>query len=152
MQQLRHDSRSPMVIVDFAHTPDALTHALAAIREHCQGHIIVVFGCGGNRDTGKRAEMGAAAVAGADRVVLTDDNPRDEAPADIVWDILAGTGNPTEVVHDRAEAIAAAIRTAGAGDVVLIAGKGSETTQIHAGQSREFSDLAIARAALGLTE
>jgi UDP-N-acetylmuramoyl-L-alanyl-D-glutamate--2,6-diaminopimelate ligase len=109
-----------------------------------------VFGCGGERDRGKRAEMGAVARSLADHLVLTDDNPRREDPAAIIADILTGTGSgPTvDVVHDRAAAIGQALRSAAAGDIVLIAGKGHETVQIIGCEARPFSDQAVVRSVL----
>ena len=125
------DGRLPLVVVDYAHTPDALEQALLALREHCRGKLWCVFGCGGDRDRGKRALMGSAAAHLADKMIITNDNPRSEDPAQIAADILAGVGDSAavEVMHDRSSAIAAAIRQAGADDVVLVAGKGHETTQ-----------------------
>jgi UDP-N-acetylmuramoyl-L-alanyl-D-glutamate--2,6-diaminopimelate ligase len=138
------------VIVDFAHTPDALRRVLQALREHAPGRIWCVFGCGGERDRGKRAEMGAAADELADRIILTDDNPRNEDPARIIRDIRAGIreDNAVEVVRDRAAAIAHAIRSAAPDDIVLVAGKGHESVQIVRGVSRPFSDQAVARSVL----
>ncbi len=140
----------PAVLVDFAHTPDALRKALAAVREHCAGKVWCVFGCGGDRDRGKRAPMGAAAVSGADRVIVTDDNPRTEDPQQIIADILSGVGalDRLQVVPDRAAAIERAIRLARPGDAVLIAGKGHETVQITGGIRRPFADVEVARLAL----
>jgi UDP-N-acetylmuramoyl-L-alanyl-D-glutamate--2,6-diaminopimelate ligase len=140
------------VLVDFAHTPDALRKVLAAVREHCTGEVWCVFGCGGDRDRGKRAPMGEAAVTGADRVIVTDDNPRTEDPQQIIADILAGapTLDRLQVVPDRAAAIGRAIRLARAGDAVLIAGKGHETVQVTGHTRRPFSDVDVARAALSL--
>lgn len=141
----------PLVIVDFAHTPDALEQVLHAIREHCAGELWCVFGCGGDRDRGKRAEMGAVAARLANHVVLTDDNPRHEAPAQIVAEILAGFAGhaPPDVVHDRALAIGKAVASARSNDVVLIAGKGDENYQLEGAQSRAFSDRDVALRALG---
>ncbi|MBL8202187.1 MAG: UDP-N-acetylmuramoyl-L-alanyl-D-glutamate--2,6-diaminopimelate ligase [Chromatiales bacterium] len=140
----------PAVLVDFAHTPDALRKALAAVREHCTGEVWCVFGCGGDRDRGKRAPMGEAAVAGADRVIVTDDNPRTEDPQQIIADILGGVPSleRLQVVPERAAAIGRAIRLARPGDAVLVAGKGHETVQVTGGERRPFSDVAVARAAL----
>lgn len=140
----------PAVLVDFAHTPDALRKALAAVREHCAGEVWCVFGCGGDRDRGKRAPMGAAAVSGADRVIVTDDNPRTEDPQQIIADILSGIGllDRLQVVPDRAAAIERAIRLARPGDAVLIAGKGHETVQITGETRRLFSDVEVARLVL----
>jgi UDP-N-acetylmuramoyl-L-alanyl-D-glutamate--2,6-diaminopimelate ligase len=150
MERVLAAKPGPAVIVDFAHTPDALAKALQAVREHCRGRLWCVFGCGGDRDPGKRAPMGAAAAAGADAVVVTSDNPRSEAPGDIIAAILAGipAGSRVRVEPDRAAAIAAAIAGAGADDVVLIAGKGHETWQEAGGQRVPFADAAVARAAL----
>ncbi len=145
-----HGPRGPQVIVDFAHTPDALRRALGELRAHAQGAIWCVFGCGGDRDAGKRAPMGAIARELADHVIVTDDNPRSEDPDAIVADVLegAGRGPPVEVIRDRAAAIRHAIRSAGAGDIVLIAGKGHEKVQIVGDETRPFSDQAVAGAAL----
>ncbi|HHQ14249.1 MAG TPA: UDP-N-acetylmuramoyl-L-alanyl-D-glutamate--2,6-diaminopimelate ligase, partial [Chromatiales bacterium] len=150
MQRVNDSTDEPAVLIDFAHSPDALRNALEALREHCGGEIWCVFGCGGNRDRGKRAQMAAVAERYADHVIVTDDNPRDEDPEQIVAEILAGFAEPgnVEVQHDRAVAIRLAIRSAQAGDAVLIAGKGHETTQTVGSAHRAFSDLAVARAAL----
>ncbi len=141
------------VVVDYAHTPDALAQVLQALRPLASargGLLWCVFGCGGNRDASKRPLMGAIAAAGADRVVVTSDNPRHERPDDILAQILAGvTGHDEiDVIEDRREAIAHAIRDAQPGDVVLLAGKGHEDYQEIAGVKRPFSDLDEARAAL----
>ncbi len=130
------------VIVDYAHTADALENALAALRPHVSGRLICVFGCGGDRDTGKRPAMAAEAERGADLVFVTDDNPRSEDPAAITDQILAGFAAPEKVtvIHDRAEAIRQAIAAAEPGDIVLIAGKGHESWQETAGQRLPFSD------------
>jgi len=132
----------PMVVVDYAHTPDALEQVLRALREHCQGRLWCVFGCGGDRDAGKRPQMGAIAQQYADRVVVTNDNPRGEAPSAIAEAILAGMQERTaaRVQLDRAAAIDQAIREAAAGDVVLVAGKGHEDYQIIGGQRLRFDD------------
>jgi UDP-N-acetylmuramoyl-L-alanyl-D-glutamate--2,6-diaminopimelate ligase len=148
----RIDGQSgPVVLVDFAHTPDALRKALTAVREHAGGSTWCVFGCGGNRDRGKRPQMGSVACELADRVILTDDNPRDEDPQQIIADILAGVADVArvQVVPDREAAITRAIRSAGPGDVVLVAGKGHEQEQILRDRRRPFSDAAIASAAMG---
>ncbi|MFC4259361.1 UDP-N-acetylmuramoyl-L-alanyl-D-glutamate--2,6-diaminopimelate ligase [Marinobacter lacisalsi] len=140
------------VVVDYAHTTDALANALAALRPHTHGQLICVFGCGGDRDTGKRPEMGREAERGADRLIITDDNPRSESPEAIVQDILAGLENRegATVIHDRADAIRAAIDLARPGDVVLVAGKGHEAWQERHGKRTPFSDLAHVQEALGL--
>ena len=145
MERFSAEAR-PVVVVDYAHTPQALTAAIAATRAHCAGALWVVFGCGGDRDRGKRAPMGRAAEA-ADHVVVTDDNPRGEASADIIRMVLAGMASPARatVVPDRRGAIAHAIRSAAADDVVLVAGKGHEDYQIVGDTRLSLSD----RAAVG---
>ncbi len=137
----------PLAVVDYAHTPDALAVALAALREHGRGRLWCVFGCGGDRDAAKRPLMGAVAEAGADRVLVTDDNPRHEDGAAIAAVIMAGMRDPerAEVVRDRATAIARALGEAGPDDVVLIAGKGHETQQQIGDEVRPFSDRALVR-------
>ncbi len=135
------------VIVDYAHSPDSLAGALAAARAVCDGRVILVFGAGGDRDTGKRPEMGAAASA-ADLVVITSDNPRSEEPAAIVAEVLGGipAGTAHRAVEDRREAIAWALGEAQAADLVLIAGKGHEQGQEFAGGRKEpFDDRQVAR-------
>jgi len=140
----------PMVVVDYAHTPDALEQALTTLRPLCNGRLVCVFGCGGDRDPGKRSLMGAIAERLADRVIVTSDNPRSEAPERIMEDILAGFSDARQAHReaDRARAIAHAIHAASAGDLVLIAGKGHEAYQEIAGRRLPFSDQACARAAL----
>jgi UDP-N-acetylmuramoyl-L-alanyl-D-glutamate--2,6-diaminopimelate ligase len=142
---------APTIIVDYAHTPDALERALATVADLCEGRIIVVFGCGGDRDAGKREKMGAAAARGADQVVITDDNPRSEDPAAIRKSIESGARQAGAVeanltnIGDREGAIAAALGMANGADCVLIAGKGHERTQTVGAQSRAFSDVDVAR-------
>lgn len=140
----------PLVVVDYAHTPGALDHALRALCEHTGGRVFCVFGCGGDRDTGKRPLMAAAAARAADAIWITDDNPRSEDPAAIVADIVAGLPADTSTIveHDRAKAIAAAIHAAGERDAVLIAGKGHETYQIIGDERRDFDDREAARRVL----
>lgn len=140
----------PLVVIDYAHTPDALEQALGALAAHAQGRLWCVFGCGGERDRGKRPQMAAIAERLADHVIVTDDNPRGEDGEAIVAEILAGFRSPQAVAveRERARAIELAVGAAGAGDVVLIAGKGHETYQEVAGVRRPFDDLAVARAAL----
>lgn len=137
------------VYVDYAHTPDALEAAFAALRPHCSGRLIVVFGAGGDRDQGKRPEMGRIAAQQADLAIVTDDNPRSEAPAAIRAAILAGGAGKLKEIGDRRAAIAAAIADAAADDIVLIAGKGHEQGQIiGAGNSVQvlpFDDVTVAR-------
>jgi UDP-N-acetylmuramoyl-L-alanyl-D-glutamate--2,6-diaminopimelate ligase len=131
----------PLAVIDYAHTPDALANALNALREHCRGTLWCVFGCGGDRDPGKRALMGAVADELADRIIITDDNPRTEDPETITGGIMAGIASGTaRVMHDRSEAIATALAEAGPGDIVLIAGKGHEEQQILGHTRRTFSD------------
>lgn len=142
---------APKVVVDYAHTPDALAKALAAVRVHAPGTLWVVFGCGGDRDKGKRALMAQAAEAGADRVVITSDNPRSEDPQQILADVAAGLSQaPWLVEVDRRKAIAAVIAQASADDWVLLAGKGHETYQLIGQQILPMSDIAEAEAALAI--
>ncbi len=141
---------APLVVVDYAHTPDALEQALANLRAHCAGRLICVFGAGGERDQGKRPQMAAIAERLADRVIVTDDNPRNEDGDAIVAQIVAGFAGREAVVvqRDRARAIALALGEAKAGDVVLIAGKGHEPYQEIAGIKHPFDDLDVARKVL----
>jgi len=137
-------------IVDYAHTPDALENVLRSVRETTRGRLIVVFGCGGDRDRGKRPQMGAVAAKLADYTLVTSDNPRTEDPQSIIDEILPGIGNaPHEAVPDRATAIERAVEAARAGDVVVIAGKGHETYQIVGTTTLPFDDRLCVRAALG---
>ena len=137
------------VVVDFAHTPDALDSALTALSQSCTGDLWAVFGCGGDRDVGKRSEMGRVAQALADRVVVTNDNPRSEDPLCIAQAIAAGcSGDGVHIELDRAEAIRYAIRSAKAGDTVLVAGKGHENYQHIGAERRPFSDVVCAEQAL----
>ncbi len=137
----------PTVIVDYAHSPDSLTALLASVRSIAAGgRVISVFGCGGERDTGKRPEMGRAAEEGADLVVLTSDNPRGEPPEGVIADILEGmAGRPEEVVVDRRQAIGAALGMAHSEDVVVISGKGHEKFQEVDGQQLPFDDRIVVR-------
>lgn len=132
------------VYVDYAHTPDAIEAAIAALKPHAAGRLIVVVGAGGDRDPGKREPMGEAAARGADHVIVTDDNPRTEDPAAIRREVLKGAPNAIEI-GDRREAIHAAIVEAGADDIVLIAGKGHEQGQIVGDLVLPFDDVAVAR-------
>lgn len=136
------------VLVDYAHTPDALRAALAAARPYCRGHLWCVFGCGGDRDTGKRAPMGRIASEMADHAIVTSDNPRSEEPQKIIDDILAGAAKNIESEVDRAAAIERAIVSAQPGDIVLIAGKGHEDYQIIGSRKTHFCDREKASAAL----
>jgi len=139
------------VLVDYAHTPDALDAVLRSLRPETKGRLICVFGCGGDRDRSKRAPMGAIVSELADTAIVTSDNPRSEDPARIIEEILAGIADRSRlsVEPDRAKAIAVAIESAGKGDVVVIAGKGHETEQIVGAERRPFDDRAVALAALG---
>jgi UDP-N-acetylmuramoyl-L-alanyl-D-glutamate--2,6-diaminopimelate ligase len=134
------------VYVDYAHTPDALEAAIAALRPHTANRLILLFGCGGDRDRGKRPEMGAIAVRDADHVIVTDDNPRSEDPAAIRAEILAAAPGALEIAG-RAEAIRAAVAEAKTGDVVLLAGKGHEQGQIVGRDVLPFDDVGVAQAA-----
>ena len=140
----------PLVVVDYAHTPDALEQVLNAVRGHCRGRLICVFGCGGERDAGKRPLMGAIAARLADVAIVTDDNPRGESGDVIVAQIVAGmaAARACTVQRDRAAAIGQALELAATNDVVVIAGKGHETYQEGAGGKRPFDDMLVARAAL----
>ncbi|MDZ4262917.1 MAG: UDP-N-acetylmuramoyl-L-alanyl-D-glutamate--2,6-diaminopimelate ligase [Pseudomonadota bacterium] len=140
----------PLVVVDYAHTPDALEQVLLTLREHCDGELWCLFGCGGDRDKGKRPLMGAIAERLADHVVVTDDNPRHEAGQQIIDEILAGMQSPQNVTVMRARgaAIRHIIKQASGRDVVLIAGKGHEDYQLVGDQKRPFSDRAQVEAVL----
>ena len=144
------DDNEVEVIIDYAHTPDALKSALSAVSSHFDGKIWCIFGCGGNRDKGKRSIMGEVAEQHADYLVVTDDNPRNEPGDDIIQHILSGVSESQEVsiIRDRAKAIKFAIKNASAGDVVLIAGKGHETCQDVLGTKNKFNDSVEARLAL----
>jgi UDP-N-acetylmuramoyl-L-alanyl-D-glutamate--2,6-diaminopimelate ligase len=151
MEMFGGGGQAPLVIVDYAHTPDGLAKALSAARRHCRGKLRVVFGCGGDRDPGKRPEMGRIAAELADDLIVTDDNPRTEDPALIVAGILGGIpqNTPSRVVHDRALAIHESLECSGPDDVIVIAGKGHEDYQIYGTTRRHFSDQEIVRAELG---
>ena len=149
--QLVGDAGEPLVIVDYAHTPDALIKALGAARETAlarRGRLICVFGCGGDRDGGKRPLMGEAASRLADRVIVTSDNPRSEEPQKIIDDVLQGAVTAVEAEADRGQAIRAAVSTAESCDVILVAGKGHEPYQEIRGERKPFSDIDQAREAL----
>ena len=142
----------PLVVLDYAHTPDALEHVLSSNRAMCAGCMVCVFGCGGERDRGKRPLMGEIAGRLCDEIILTDDNPRRESPRDIVADIAAGVRSSgredAETVHDRARAIVYAIGRAGPNDCVLVLGKGHERTQDFGDRVVAFSDSEVIRSAL----
>jgi UDP-N-acetylmuramoyl-L-alanyl-D-glutamate--2,6-diaminopimelate ligase len=151
MERFGGTAQQPLVVVDYAHTPDALEQVLATLRDHCNAKLWCVFGCGGDRDTGKRPQMGGIAARYADHIILTDDNPRHEDPAAIINDIAAGIkGGEFKVLSDRAEAIDYAITQAAANDVVLVAGKGHEDYQQVGDEKSHFSDSEQVRRALGV--
>lgn len=146
----RVDATGITVYVDYAHTPDAIEAALRALRAHCRGKLWCVFGCGGERDAGKRPQMAGSAERLADSIVITSDNPRTEDPQQIIDEIVSGLEQPqlATVIEDRAAAIAWAIDQAVETDIVLIAGKGHENYQQTGAERRPFSDYAVAKAAL----
>jgi UDP-N-acetylmuramoyl-L-alanyl-D-glutamate--2,6-diaminopimelate ligase len=143
---------APLVVVDYAHTPDALEKILLTLREMSgstkRAKLTCVFGCGGDRDRGKRAMMGRIATRCADRVIVTSDNPRSEDPMAIIADILAGTSRDCVVIEDRTRAVHEAIRTSARGDIVVVAGKGHEPYQEIRGVRHAYSDAQVVRAAL----
>jgi len=141
-----HPNGAP-IFVDYAHTPDALRTVLSALRPHCRGRLVVVFGAGGDRDPGKRPLMGEVVARLADRAIVTDDNPRNESPAAIRAAVLAGAPGAHEI-GDRAEAIATAIAELGPEDLLVIAGKGHERGQTVAGITHPFDDAEVARGAV----
>jgi len=150
MNRLGGDAAAPLVVVDYAHTPDALEQALSSLRAHAAARLLCVFGCGGERDRGKRPQMAQIAERMADVVFVTDDNPRREPGQAIVDEILAGFDVPAaaQVERDRARAIERAVGMASAQDIVLVAGKGHEPYQDVAGVRHPFDDTEVARAAL----
>src|SRR6185437_12054803 len=139
--EVLHDR--PTVLRDYAHTPDALARSLAAVRPFTPGRIILVFGCGGDRDRGKRPEMGAIASSHADVAIVTSDNPRTEDPERILDDIEAGMTTEHERIEDRRAAIARALEVASANDVIILAGKGHETYQIRGTTRYAFDEKLI---------
>jgi UDP-N-acetylmuramoyl-L-alanyl-D-glutamate--2,6-diaminopimelate ligase len=147
MNRLGGDGTKPLVVIDYAHTPDALEQALKSLHAHAQARLICVFGCGGDRDRGKRPQMAAIAEANADLVIVTDDNPRTEDGDQIVADIRAGFARADAVIvqRDRAKAIARAVAEAGPNDIVLIAGKGHEPYQEINGVQYPFDDTQVAK-------
>ena len=145
------EKRGAPVFVDYAHKPDALEKTLAALRPFVRGRLVVAFGCGGDRDPGKRPMMGAIATRGADVVIVTDDNPRSEAPAAIRAQILAG-GAGLKEVGDRRQAIAAGAALLEAGDILIVAGKGHEQGQTVGDRTLPFDDMEETRRALGLAQ
>jgi len=151
MEVLRSKGQ-PTVVVDYAHTPDALKNVLETLKPHCKGHLRLVFGCGGDRDIGKRAEMAKIAEILADDILITDDNPRDEDPSNITNEILTGfsASSGIRVVHDRKQAIASMFKSSKENDIVLIAGKGHETWQEVKGKRTFFSDTQEVRRNMGM--
>ena len=144
----------PLVVVDYAHTPDALDKALASLREHAEGQLWCLFGCGGDRDRGKRPQMAQVAEQRADRLVISSDNPRSEEPEAIIDEVMTGLSRPAQALRqaDRRLAIEMIINQAAAGDVVLIAGKGHESYQEINGVRYPFSDIEIVQSCLGVTD
>lgn len=135
----------PLVVIDYAHTPDALEQVLKSLRAQTKGQLVCVFGCGGDRDSGKRPLMGKVASKLADKVIVTSDNPRSELPADIIKAVMNGVKQNAISIENRADAIARAIENAQAGDVILLAGKGHENYQEIAGVKYPFSDIEMAQ-------
>jgi len=150
MERLGGDGEQPLVVIDYAHTPDALQNVLLALRDHCRGRLLCLFGCGGDRDNGKRPLMGAIAEQYADEVIITDDNPRSEDAEAIVNDIVAGISQDEKitVIHDRGEAIATALKSTTKEDVIVIAGKGHEAYQLIGEQKIPFNDRQCVQAIL----
>jgi UDP-N-acetylmuramoyl-L-alanyl-D-glutamate--2,6-diaminopimelate ligase len=138
-----------LAVIDYAHTPDALEKALKTVKKITRNNLIVVFGCGGDRDRGKRPEMGKIARQIADVVFITDDNPRTENPRAIIDDILEGIemNENVRIIYDRQEAITEAVKSAGQGDVILVAGKGHEQYQVIGTTKHDFDEVAIIREA-----
>ncbi|HMR31610.1 MAG TPA: UDP-N-acetylmuramoyl-L-alanyl-D-glutamate--2,6-diaminopimelate ligase [Geminicoccaceae bacterium] len=147
MELVTRHRNGAAVFVDYAHTPDALEKALVALRAHAGGRLVVVFGCGGDRDPGKRPVMGRIARQRADRVIVTDDNPRGEDPAWIRASVMQGAGSEALEIGDRAQAIATGITMLEPADVLLVAGKGHEAGQTIAGVTHPFDDATVCRAA-----
>lgn len=152
MQSFGGGKKQPLVVVDYAHTPDALMQALTVLREHCHGHLWCVFGCGGDRDRGKRPLMGELAERLSDQIIITDDNPRTEDSLAIIEEIKQGLLCPwaAEIESDRAIAIAHALDCANAGDIILVAGKGHEDYQVVGNERMPFSDVAEVQRNLGI--
>jgi len=147
MQKIGEGPRGGVAYVDYAHTPDGLRTVLTALRPHASGRLIVVFGAGGDRDRGKRPQMGAIAADLADVAIVTDDNPRSEPPEAIRAQVMAGSGG-LEEIGGRAEAIAAAVARLAKGDILVVAGKGHEQGQDIGGVIHPFDDVAVTRTAL----
>ncbi len=154
MELFQNNPAQAKVVVDYAHTPDALEQALSALRVHCSGQLWVIFGCGGDRDSGKRPMMAEIAERLADKVILTDDNPRNEDPQRIFQDMLAGMTQPQLALteHDRYQALKTAYHNASAQDIILLAGKGHEDYQVFQDQTVHYSDRESAMKILELSE
>ena len=152
MELFQSSKAQTKIVVDYAHTPDALEKALMALRVHCQGRLWSIFGCGGDRDSGKRPMMTKISERLADESIITDDNPRSEDPTQIVADMLQGAVNPEQihVIHSRYQACQYALQQAGENDIILLAGKGHEDYQIINGQTVHYSDRETAQVLLGL--
>jgi UDP-N-acetylmuramoyl-L-alanyl-D-glutamate--2,6-diaminopimelate ligase len=150
MERVDVGDNSPLVFIDYAHTPQAIDVALGALRAHYKGMLWCVFGCGGDRDAGKRPQMGRIAERRADRVVVTSDNPRGEDPLVIINQVVDGIANPERatIIEDRATAIAYAISEAAPEDIILVAGKGHENYQQLGDKRIDFSDYGVAVASL----
>ena len=144
MELVGYSENGAAIAIDYAHSPDALKNALAALRQHCDGRLVLVFGCGGDRDQGKREEMGKIAFDLADTILVTDDNPRTENPAAIRRDVIKGCPEALEIPN-REEAIQMAIGMLCDGDLLLVAGKGHESYQIVGGEQLEHSDFDVVR-------
>lgn len=151
MERVAETAKGAGVVVDYAHTPDALETALKALRDHAKGRLVLIFGCGGDRDRKKRPVMGEIAARLADRAIVTDDNPRSENPAAIRQEILAACPGGAEI-GDRRRAIETAVAGLEAGDLLLIAGKGHETGQTVGDQVQPFDDRTVAREAVRLAD
>lgn len=149
MECLSQD-KAPLLVVDYAHTPDALAKALQSLKPHCEGKLWCLFGCGGNRDRAKRVAMAAVAEQHSDCIIITSDNPREESQQDIAADIMSGFSEQADImqIEDRKAAIAYAVQCAKPCDIVLLAGKGHETTQVIGAKTELFSDQQQARHAL----
>ncbi|WP_423907588.1 UDP-N-acetylmuramoyl-L-alanyl-D-glutamate--2,6-diaminopimelate ligase [Candidatus Spongiihabitans sp.] len=143
MEVFSNRPAQPAVVVDYAHTPDALERALKSLKSLCRGNLVVVFGCGGDRDQDKRAQMGRIAQSIADRIIVTDDNPRTEPSAQIIEQIKQGLSQPITVIHDRRQAMAEAIKSSNQDDLILLAGKGHEHTQTIGNAVNPLSDRAM---------
>jgi len=153
MELFKSKKALPAVVVDYAHTPDALEKLLVMVRQHCEGVIWLVFGCGGDRDVGKRSQMGVIAEQFSDHVIVTNDNPRSESEQKIVRDIVSlCDDSKIEVIYDRRRAIRTAIEKAKKGDCVVVAGKGHEEYQELKGERIELSDRKIIAALVASEE